>query len=150
MELSEADPIFGENDLLSEYLVEDHPGHYVSANYAQYGVYDYDTGEALPEGHKVVRRYYKGNILIVFKQGPYNGISSTYDGSKLLLIFPTSSEPLELVAKRPRENVSVPSGLDGSALPDARTCQFNPLSSDFSNLTLSVAPSVTAVPALIL
>ena len=87
LELSEVDPIFGENDLLSEYLVEDHPGHYVSANYAQYGVYDYDTGEALPEGYKVVRRYYKGNILIVFKQGPYNGISSTYDGRQSMVPY---------------------------------------------------------------
>ena len=40
-----------------ERLVEDKPGHYVSAKAAQYGAYDYDSGEPLPEGYKVVQRY---------------------------------------------------------------------------------------------
>ena len=57
LELSEVDPIFGENDLLSEYLVEDHPGHYVSANYAQYGVYDYDTDGVLSRDELIPKIY---------------------------------------------------------------------------------------------
>lgn len=87
LELSEIEPIFGKSEAASEYLVEDTPGHYVSARYAQYGVYDYDSGESLPAGYKVVVRYYKGNFLIVFKQGPYNGMSSTYDGRQSMVDY---------------------------------------------------------------
>ena len=64
----------------SEYLVEDIPGHYVSAQYAQYGVYDYETGDPFPDGYQVVCRYIKGKFLIVMKFGPYNRINATYDG----------------------------------------------------------------------
>ncbi len=63
-----------------EILVEDTPGHFVSAEYEQYGVYDYESGERFPEGYKVVRRFIKGKILIVFKRGLYNSIAATYDG----------------------------------------------------------------------
>lgn len=63
----------------SEYLVEDYPGHYVSGSSAQYGVYDYDTEEKLPEGYRVVVRYLRGSFLITEKFGPYNNISGTYD-----------------------------------------------------------------------
>lgn len=98
LELSEIEPIFGESELLSEYLVEDAPGHYVSARYAQYGVYDYDTGELLPEGYKVVVRYYRGNILVVFKRGPYNGIPSTYDGRHSMVDYQAFSEYMETLA----------------------------------------------------
>lgn len=42
LELAELTPILENND--SEYLVEDSPAHYVSARYAQYGVYDYESG----------------------------------------------------------------------------------------------------------
>ena len=81
LELDELNPIFENNNYFdSEYLVEDSPAHYVSARYAQYGVYDYDTGSSLPEGFRTVYRYTKGKFLIVLKRGPYNGISGTYDG----------------------------------------------------------------------
>ena len=64
----------------TEYLVEDKPGHYVSDKDSIYGVYDYDTGERLPEGYRNVIRYLTGAFLIVLKGSPYNGIPSTYDG----------------------------------------------------------------------
>lgn len=64
----------------NEYLVEDYPAHYVSAQYAQYGVYDYETGNPLPKGFQTVYRYIRGKFLIVMKNGPYNGINGTYDG----------------------------------------------------------------------
>lgn len=80
LEFDELDPVFKGKDVDTEYLVEDYPGHYVSAKYEQYGVYDYDTGEVLPDGYEVVYRYLRGSFLIVMKQGPYNGINSTYDG----------------------------------------------------------------------
>ena len=81
LELDSMDPVFASSEVVSyEYLVEDYPGHYVSAQYEQYGVYDYDSGEKLPEGFKTVRRYLGGKFLIVLKNGPYNGISATYDG----------------------------------------------------------------------
>lgn len=81
LELNEMRPIFeDENYIDYEYLVEDYPGHYVSAQYAQYGVYDYDTGTPLPNGYKIVYRYTKGKFLIVMKSGPYNRIRGTYDG----------------------------------------------------------------------
>ena len=81
LELDKLDPIF-KNDIYSdnEYLVEDSPAHYVSAQYAQYGVYDYETGILLPDGYQTVYRYTKGKFLIVMKNGPYNGINGTYDG----------------------------------------------------------------------
>ncbi|MEI0581464.1 protein kinase domain-containing protein [Brachyspira pilosicoli] len=63
-----------------EILVEDHPGNYVYIQYPQYGVYDYDKGNKLPEGYKVVNRYLKGKFLIVLKNGIYNSAPSTYDG----------------------------------------------------------------------
>lgn len=65
-----------------ERLVEDksNPVHYVSAADAQYGVYDYDSGDKLPDGYKVVYRYTTGKFLMVLKNGPYNQISGTYDG----------------------------------------------------------------------
>lgn len=69
-----------DNGPISQRVVEDTPGHYVSASAAQYGVYDYDTGAKLPESARVVRRYSKGKFLIVPKSGPYNHIPSVYDG----------------------------------------------------------------------
>lgn len=81
LELDELNPVFENNtDIDYEYLVEDSPSHYVSARYAQYGVYDYDTGTPLPQGFQKVYRYIKGKFLIVLKGGPYNGINGTYDG----------------------------------------------------------------------
>lgn len=63
-----------------EHLVEDVPGHYVDATYVQYGVYDYDTGRALPDGYREVIRYVEGSFLFVLKKGPYNYIPGAYDG----------------------------------------------------------------------
>lgn len=81
LELDELKPIFNLSETtIAEDLVEDTPAHYVSIKDSEYGVYDYDSGEPLPEGYKVVRRYIKGNFLIVVKRGFYNGITSTYDG----------------------------------------------------------------------
>lgn len=81
LELEELPAIFEFNSCLDyEYLVEDIPAHYVSAQYAQYGVYDYETGNCFPEGYQEVNRYIKGKFLIVLKNGPYNGINGTYDG----------------------------------------------------------------------
>lgn len=80
LELDELQPILGETDRSYEELVEDYPAHYVSAQYAQYGVYDYDRGNKFPEGAKSVLRYLRGKFLIVFKFGPYNSITATYDG----------------------------------------------------------------------
>lgn len=43
-------------------------------------MYDYDTGNPLPDGWKEVRRCMGGKFLICPKYGPYNGIRATYDG----------------------------------------------------------------------
>lgn len=80
LELEEIFPVLATNNQkMDESLVEDYPGHYVSARYAQYGVYDYDTGEKLPAEYKVVIRYLRGKFLIAEKAGPYNHMSATYD-----------------------------------------------------------------------
>ena len=63
-----------------EFVVEDFPGHYTSAKDAIYGVYDYDSGEKLPDGFKIVNRCIHEKLLITMKMGPYNYILSTYDG----------------------------------------------------------------------
>lgn len=77
----ELSPILNESSAYEyEDLVEDTPAHYVDAKYAEYGIYDYDTGISLPKGYKVISRYIKGKLLIVMKMGPYNSIPSTYDG----------------------------------------------------------------------
>lgn len=81
LELEDLEPIHEDTfGFDSELLVEDYPAHYVPASYVQYGVYDYDKGDLLPEGYQTVWRYVRGKILIVMKFGPYNGISSAYDG----------------------------------------------------------------------
>ena len=81
LELDKLNPVLGNDNYIdSEYLVEDTPAHYVSAKYAQYGVYDYDKGNKLPNGYELVYRYTKGMFLIVMKNGPYNRINGTYDG----------------------------------------------------------------------
>ena len=79
LECEELNPKFNSN-LDYEILVEDYPAHYVSAQYHQYGVYDYDSGEPLPPNYKVVARYLRGKFLFVLKSGPYNSIADTYDG----------------------------------------------------------------------
>lgn len=67
-------------DEYSEEVVEDVPGHYVSAKDFVYGVYDYDTGKELPKDAKKISRYLKGKILLVLKLGPYNFIPQVSDG----------------------------------------------------------------------
>jgi len=81
LELAPLEPIFQiPEDCRRECLVEDFPGHYVSARDSMYGVYDYDTGVPLPEGWRRVERYSDAKFLIVLKGSPYNGIPATYDG----------------------------------------------------------------------
>lgn len=81
LEFDKLSPILSaEDDCDNEHLVEDYPAHYVSAQYAQYGVYDYETEIPLPKGFQTVYRYIRGKFLIVLKNGPYNGINGTYDG----------------------------------------------------------------------
>lgn len=80
LEASDLQPILDKGCTTDEELVEDTPGHYVSAENAVYGVYDYDTGERLPEGFRHVHRYVRGKFLIVQKTGPYNRMPHTYDG----------------------------------------------------------------------
>ena len=80
LQLERLSPIEAETQAKHEYLVEDTPGHYVTGENAQYGVYDYDPGEPYPEGYRIVNRYYEGSFLFVMKFGPYNSVHSTYDG----------------------------------------------------------------------
>lgn len=63
-----------------ELVVEDYPAHYVSGDYAQYGVYDYESGKEFPKGSRILYRQLQGKFLIVPKQGYYNQITQTYDG----------------------------------------------------------------------
>lgn len=81
LDLKKLSPIIDRYDSLEfEYLVEDTPGHYVDASSFQYGVYDYDSGEPLPESAHDLKRYLDGTFLFAMKNGPYNGITGTYDG----------------------------------------------------------------------
>jgi serine/threonine protein kinase len=80
LELEKQDAILDNPEAGDEFLVEDMPAHYVSGKYAQYGVYDYDSGEPLPHNYKTVYRYLKGKFLIVLKDGIYNGVRSVTDG----------------------------------------------------------------------
>lgn len=82
LEAEDVEPIDGESVSKSgeQYLVEDYPGHYVCADDAVYGVYDYDSGNPLPEGARTVSRFCRGKFLIVIKTAAYNQIPATYDG----------------------------------------------------------------------
>ena len=80
LELEELKPILTrDKEVIRELLVEDKPGHYVTAQYEPYKVYDYDSGEKLPEDYRLVMRYLRGNFLITEKFGPYNDIVGAYD-----------------------------------------------------------------------
>ena len=80
LETEKQEPVTEKHGEYDEVVVEDKPGHYVSGLYARYGVYDYDSGEKLPEGYRILFRQLKGSFMIVPKQGYYNNITSTYDG----------------------------------------------------------------------
>lgn len=81
--LLEADrltPILTTENVLSEELLEDIPGHYCNAIDSVYGVYDYDSGVKLPKEARKVERHCGGVFLITPKFGYYNQLNSTYDG----------------------------------------------------------------------
>ena len=78
LELSELNPVI--NQCAEEKLIEDVPGHYVNATFANHGVYDYESGEPLPDGWKQVIRICKGALVVVSKKGFYNSIIPTDDG----------------------------------------------------------------------
>lgn len=78
LKLSELTPVLTQH--IEEVLIEDIPGHYVDATYANHGVYDYESGKPLPTGWKQVMRVCKGAFLVVSKGGFYNSITPTDDG----------------------------------------------------------------------
>lgn len=81
LEIEPMKPVVGiEVDEWCEEVVEDGHGRLVSAVDAIYGVYDYDTGEKLPEESRHIVRCLKGKFLIVLKYGPYNMIPMMDDG----------------------------------------------------------------------
>ena len=82
LECVQSNPIIdsSESDSYSEELVEDTPGHYVSANRVAYGQYDNKEETPLPVGWRYVMRFYRGNFLIVSKNSFYNSVNGTYDG----------------------------------------------------------------------
>ena len=100
LDLQNLSSVIGRYDYIDyEYLVEDTPGHYVDASYAQYGVYDYDSGEPLPEGYHLLKRYLDGVFLFALKNGPYNGISGTYDGRHSMVSNDEFREYIEYLMK---------------------------------------------------
>ena len=78
LELSELTHVITQD--IEEELIEDVPGHYVDATYANHGVYDYESGKPLPVGWKKVIRVCKEAFLIVSKGSFYNSIMPTDDG----------------------------------------------------------------------
>ena len=81
LELDDLEPAVGDRACpIREEVVEDYPGHYVSDKDAIYGVYDYDSGKKLPKTSRRVTRCIHEKLLFTMKMGPYNYISSTYDG----------------------------------------------------------------------
>lgn len=88
-----------EYDEYEERVIEDKPNHYVSAVDAIYGVYDYDSGQKLPNGAKLIKRCLKGKYLLVLKQGPYNQISQMDDGRHANCTNDTFREYVESLQK---------------------------------------------------
>lgn len=100
LDLQNLSSVIGRYDYIDyEYLVEDTPGHYVDASCAQYGVYDYDSGEPLPEGYHLLKRYLDGVFLFALKNGPYNGISGAYDGRHSMVSNDEFREYIEYLMK---------------------------------------------------
>lgn len=81
LETEPLEPAIGTKmDEWGEEVIEDGNGRLVSAVDAMYGVYDYDTGEKLPEGSRLIVRCLKGKFLMILKYGPYNMIPMMDDG----------------------------------------------------------------------
>ncbi len=124
-----------------EYVVEDTPGHYVSAIDATYGVYDYDSGKPFPKGWREVFRVLLGNILIILKDGPYNHISEANDGRHSRLSPGEFKHYIEaLIALNP----TVPSGSNWSYLKQPIK-RFNPAPQSPQSLPPAL-PSVQKSP----
>lgn len=79
LEADKLTPILTKQDVLSEELLEDTPGHYCDDYDFVYGVYDYDSGKKLPPEARKIKRFCRGTFLIVPKFGYYNQQPSTYD-----------------------------------------------------------------------
>ncbi len=135
LDLQRLSPVIEKYDSIDyEYLVEDMPGHYVDASYAQYGVYDYDSGEPLPEGSHEVKRYMEGTFLFVLKNGPYNRISGTYDGRHGRASNATFREYVEYLMKaylKIREHFSYDESYTDLSLEEMEECILR--SSFFNN-----------------
>ena len=117
LEADQLEPLVDVDDFgdKCQFVVEDTPGHYVSAKYYTYGVYDYDTGEKFPKGWRAVRRYCSGKFLITSKSGFYNRLPVAYSGChnkfspeefRRRIDAASILEDVELVAK-PRKNESL-------------------------------------------
>ena len=129
LELDNLEPKFEANDIVSyEYLVEDYPANYVSARYEQYGVYDYDSGEKLPDGYKCVRRYLGGKFLIVLKSGPYNKSPFTYDGRHGMCSNQEFREYLESVIEF--INRMSEKGVDEYSILNSKLMRVNPFKNE--------------------
>lgn len=136
LELDELSPILDAPFLNYEFLVEDVPAHYVSAEYAQYGVYDYDSGESFPNGYKIVHRYLHGKILIVLKNGPYNQIPSTYDGRHGLCSNNEFRKYIDYLIKISNQLKSM--GYDGKSILNSKEFGKNP----FANIEDHIIDSI--------
>lgn len=131
LETEEQQPLMERHGEYEELVVEDAPGHYVPGDDAQYGVYNYDTGEKLPKGSKKLFRQLKGSFMIVPKSGNYNGITSTYDGrhDKMSAIelfryvedLKNGKEPETVYDPKPEEEVEhhwAPSGFEEQCIEE--------------------------------
>ena len=80
LEADNIEPICRENTNTSrEYCAALPNGENIISDGINYGVYNYDSDEKLPQGTLIVNRYTGGKFLFTFKMYGYNSINSTYD-----------------------------------------------------------------------
>lgn len=143
LDIEELVPIFSQSPRGDEELVEDYPGHYVNADNVVYGVYDYDTGEKLPEGYKHVYRYCTGRFLVVLKDSPYNQMPGTYDGRHALC---TSVEFKDYITKlKDTYDRLIAEGASNDAIVYNRTFNQNPFECRKCDISLPKA-NATKLP----
>ncbi len=126
--------IYKDNEFGYEPLIEYDNGKYKKSGDAlTYGVLDYDKGTPLPSDYEDLRRYYKGNFLIVMKHSAYNLADNTYDARHANVTHSEFKEQLEKIVTLEHDLLAC-----GCSRECAKKCAVKKLNKDSSSMVESV------------